>query len=138
MMASSPASPRVVVPTKALPAPRFRYSPVVVAHPFAFVSGLVGLDPATGALATGGAYGQTVQILANFTALLQEQGWSLSQLVVARLFCTSPDGAASMNQAWEELFKDEVPPARTSVIVAGLPLGAEVEIEFQLVLTQGA
>ena len=127
MMAPSSASGRVVVPTEALPAPRFRYSPVVVAHPFAFVSGLVGL-----------AYEQTVQILANFTALLKEQGWSLSQLVVARLFCTSPEGAARMNQAWEELFKDEVPPARTSVIVAGLPLGAEVEIEFQLVLTQGA
>ncbi|GGX23679.1 hypothetical protein GCM10007242_33830 [Pigmentiphaga litoralis] len=41
-----------------------------------------------------------------------------------------------MNQAWEESFKGEVPPARTSVIVAGLPLGAEVEIEFQLVVAQ--
>ena len=137
-MVFDPSSARRVATTEVLPAPRFRYSPVVVAHPFAFVSGLVGLDPATGALATGGAYGQTVQILANFTALLQEQGWSLSQLVVARLFCTSSEGAAKMNRAWEELFKDDVPPARTSVIVAGLPLGAEVEIEFQLVLTQGA
>ena len=137
-MSSDSTNTRVVVTTQALPAPRFRYSPVVVAHPFAFVSGLVGLDPATGALAPGGAYEQTVQILANFTALLREQGWSLSQLVVARLFCTSPEGASMMNQAWEELFKEEVPPARTSVIVAGLPLGAEVEIEFQLVVKQGA
>ncbi|WP_189614717.1 RidA family protein [Pigmentiphaga litoralis] len=60
----------------------------------------------------------------------------MSRLVVARLFCTSPEGAAGMNQAWEESFKGEVPPARTSVIVAGLPLGAEVEIEFQLVVAQ--
>ena len=65
-----------------LPTPRFRYSPVVVAGGFAFVSGLVGLDASTGTLAGGGAYGEARQILDNFAALCDEQGWSLDQLVV--------------------------------------------------------
>jgi 2-iminobutanoate/2-iminopropanoate deaminase len=125
---------RVVLPSRTLPAPRFRYSPVVQAGPFVFVSGLVGLDAATGALAAGGAYGQTGQILRNLGSLVDEMGWSMSQLLVARVFCAGVDVAADVNRAWDEAFADVLPPARTFVGVSSLPLGAAVEIEFQFLV----
>lgn len=131
-MSSTSRFNRVVVPSKALPAPRFRYSPVVRSGPFVFVSGLVGLDAATGQLARGGAYGQTAQVLRNLHTLVDEMGWSLSQLIVARIYCADADGTTDVNRAWDEAFADVTPPARTFVVVSALPLDAAVEIEFQL------
>jgi 2-iminobutanoate/2-iminopropanoate deaminase len=51
--------------SRVLPAPRFRYTPAVQAGPFVFVSGLVGLDPATEKLAHSGAVTETARILNN-------------------------------------------------------------------------
>ena len=132
-----PSASRRMPASSVLPAPRFRYSPVVVAGGFAFVSGMVGLDAATGRLADGGVYGETRQIL--FCAVSRaevghEQGWSLEQLVVARIYCADFARFADVNRAWEERFADVAPPARTSLGATGLPLGALVEMEFQLVV----
>lgn len=126
------ADPRRVVASKVLPAPRFRYSPVVAAGPFVFISGMVGLDAASGALAAGGAGAEAAQILANLRNLLAEQSWSLEHIVVARIFCSDFAAFPEINAAWEECFVAAVPPARTSVGVSALPLGALVEMEFQL------
>ncbi len=122
---------RRILPSRSLPAPRFRYSPVVQAGPFAFVSGMVALDAATGTLAEGGCYGQTAKILDNLRLLMEEQGWALGQLVLARIFCADFAAFAEVNRAWEAFFEGHDPPARTSVGVQALPLGALVEIEFQ-------
>lgn len=124
---------RVVLTSKSLPKPRFRYSPVIQAGPFVFVSGLVALD-AGGTLVGGGVYAETKQILANMKRLVQEMEWSLEQLVMVRVFCADFAAFADVNRAWEEFFLDIVPPARTSVGVSALPLGALVEMEFQLLV----
>ncbi len=137
-MPISPLLQRRVLPTRTLPTPRFRYSPVVQAGPFAFVSGLVALDAASGQLVGGGAYAETTQILANLRRLVDEMGWSLTQLLVARIFCADFSAFAEVNRAWDQFFADVVPPARTSVGVSALPLGALVEMEFQFVVDQPA
>ncbi len=129
---SSPA--RRIVASRSLPPPRFAYSPVVLAGGFAFVSGLVGLDPATGALASGGAAAETARVLANMRALADEHGWPLDRLVLVRLFCSDFSRFGEVNHAWETFFDGVVPPARTSVGVSALPLGALVEMEFQFVV----
>lgn len=125
---------RAVLPSRTLPTPRFRYSPVVQAGPFVFVSGLLGLEPGTGQLAAGGAYGQTAQVLRNVQALADEMGWAMSALLVARVYCVGPEASAEVNRAWDEAFAEVVPPARTFVGVSNLPLSAAVEIEFQFLL----
>lgn len=125
---------RRIVETTALPQPRFRYSSVVCAHGFAFVSGLVGLDPSTGRLAQGGVGAETRQILSNFTNLMKEQGWPLSQVVTARIYCCDMDEFAVVNSEWERVFSDVEPPSRTSIGVQRLPLDARVEIEFQIAM----
>lgn len=137
-----PAGPsqatRRTVASRALPAPRFRYSPVVQAGPHVFVSGMVALDAGTGALIDGGVFEQTAKILQNLQALVREQAWSLDQMVLARVFCTDFAAFGDFNRAWEAFFADTVPPARTSVGVNALPLGALVEIEFQFVVHPAA
>lgn len=134
MSIASASLERRVVASQSLPAPRFRYSPVIQAGPFIFVSGMVALDPATGKLAAGGAFAETAQILENLGRLIKEKHWSLDQLVTARIFCADFSAFDQVNRAWEAFFEGTVPPARTSVGVSALPLGALVEIEFQLLV----
>ena len=133
-MASIDRTQRHVVPSRRLPPPRFRYSPVVKAGSFVFVSGLVGLDPSTGALVPGGAHAQTRQVLKNLWALCEEHGWSPEQLVVARIYHAVDASPMGVNRAWDEAFVAVAPPARSFVGVHSLPLDAAVEIEFQLVI----
>lgn len=125
---------RVALPSRSLPAPRFRYSPVVRAGGQVFVSGMVALDAATGRLVPGGVFEQTQRILANLQGLVTEMGWSLEQLVLARVYCTDFESFPDLNRAWEAFFAAVEPPARTSVGVSALPLGAKVEIEFQFIV----
>lgn len=120
------------LPSKVLPKPHFRYTPVLQAGNTVLVSGMVALDPLTGQLLAGDAAAQTRQILANLNALLQEQGWQRHHVVLARIFCTDFSQFPAINQAWDNFFTQAPPPARTSVGVTALPLGALVEIEFQL------
>ena len=122
-----------VVTSRVLPAPKFRYSPLVRSGGFVFCSGLVALDPATGTLSGDTARAQAERILANLRALFEEQGWALAQIVLARLYVVDlPKHFADVNRAWEGTFGAEAPPARTSVGVVALPLGALVEMEFQI------
>ena len=135
---ASPApARRELLVSRSLPAPRFRYSPVVRAGQQVFVSGMVGLDAATGGLVEGGAFEQTRRILANLAGLATEMGWALEQLVLARIYCADFGTFPDVNRAWEAFFATVAPPARTSVGVSALPLGALVEIEFQFIVDEG-
>jgi 2-iminobutanoate/2-iminopropanoate deaminase len=116
-----------------LPAPRFRYSPMVKAGPFYQMAGMVALDATTGKLASGGPEAETRQILANLKKALPDFGLTLNDLLAATIYTTRFDEFPAINKAWEEVFTEaQPPPARTSIGVAALPLGATVEIEFRL------
>lgn len=117
-----------------LPAPHFAYSPVVRAGSFIHVSGLVGLDPAHGELVAGGMEAEVRQILSSLSSLCGELGLALDQLMLARIYCADFSQFGVINEVWQAFFQDRTPPARTSVGVAALPLGALVEMEFQFVI----
>jgi 2-iminobutanoate/2-iminopropanoate deaminase len=119
--------------SKNLPPPRFRYSPMVKAGPFYQMAGMVALAPDGSGLVAGGVEAETRQILANLRRALPDFGLGLDDLVSATIFTTRFEDFPKINKAWEEVFTPEVvPPARTTVGVAALPLGATVEIEFRL------
>jgi len=122
---------REILTAKSLPAPKFRYSPCVKAGPFYHMAGMVGLDPETGKLVQG-PYEETLRILRNITLAAADLGLALTELVSANIYTTRMQDFPEINKAWEELFTADLPPpARTSVGVAALPLGATVEIEFR-------
>jgi 2-iminobutanoate/2-iminopropanoate deaminase len=89
-------------------------------------SGQVGL--VEGALVEGGVEAQARQGLANLAALLESEGASLADVVKTTVFLTDMGDFAAMNAVYAEAFGDHR-PARSCVAVAGLPLGAEFEVE---------
>lgn len=114
-----------------LPRPRFKYSPVIKAGPWVIFSGMIALDRVSGALAPGGPGPETRKILSNLSAALPGLGLKPAQLASARIYTTRFDEFTAINAAWESWLGSADPlPARTSVGVVALPLGATVEIEF--------
>lgn len=116
-----------------LPAPRFHYTQCVRAGDILTLSGMIALDAATGKLADGGPGPEAAKILSNLALALRDLELMPSNIVSARIFTTRFDEFPAINGAWESFFpKTDPPPARTAVGVSALPLGATVEIEFQL------
>lgn len=101
------------------------YSPIVRAGEWLVCSGQVGLRD--GVLVRG-VPEQTRQALANVRALLEGEGASLDHVVKATVFLTHMGDFGPMNEAYAEVFGTHR-PARSTVGVAALPLGAAVEIE---------
>ena len=102
------------------------YTPVVRAGDFIIVSGQVGV--VDGALAAGGVAGQTTAALANLADRLAEMGASLTDVVKTTCFLIDMDSFDTFNTAYIESFGDHR-PARSTVAVRELPIGAQVEIE---------
>ncbi len=104
------------------------YSVAVKAGPFLFVSGQLGLDPATGDLVSGGVAAETRQALSNLKAILEAAGCGLEAVVKTTVFLRDMGEFSTMNQVYNEFFAQN-PPARSAIQAAALPRGAAVEIE---------
>jgi 2-iminobutanoate/2-iminopropanoate deaminase len=124
---------RQIVATDKAPAAIGPYSQAVHAGDFVFAAGQAGLDPTTGKLVEGGIETQTRQVLTNLSAVLQAAGTSLANAVKTTVFLTDMGDFKAMNGVYAEFFP-AAPPARSTVQVAGLPLGARVEIEVVAVV----
>jgi 2-iminobutanoate/2-iminopropanoate deaminase len=104
------------------------YSHAVRAGELLFLAGQIPLDPATGALVEGGVGAQTAQCLRNLEAVCRAAGTRLSAAVRCGVFVTEMSVFAEVNDAYASFFPSD-PPARTTIGVAALPLGARVEID---------
>lgn len=95
-----------------------------------FLSGQIGLDPATGEMVAGGATDQARQALANLGAVLDAAGLGPVNVVKATVFLTDMADFAAVNEIYAEFFAgSEFLPARACVAVAALPKAALVEVE---------
>jgi 2-iminobutanoate/2-iminopropanoate deaminase len=119
---------RQVVATEDAPAAIGPYSQAVCAGGFVFAAGQVGLDPATGKLAGDDVASQTRQTLENLEAVLRAAGSCLRHVVKTTVYLADIADFGAMNAVYAEFFTEE-PPARATLQVAALPLGARVEIE---------
>ena len=106
-------------------APVGPYTPIVRAGDWLVCSGQIGA--ADGELAEG-IEGQVAQALRNVSDLLVSEGASLNDVVKTTVFLADMNDYAAMNQAYLTAFVGHR-PARSAVAVAGLPIGARVEIE---------
>lgn len=113
-------------PVGAVSGPVGPYTPIVRAGDWLVVSGQVGI--VDGKLVTGGVQAELTQALANLAALLEGEGASLADVVKTTLFLRHIDDYAAVNKVYVEAF-GEHRPARSAVAVAGLPVGALVEVE---------
>lgn len=107
-------------------APVGPYSPIVRSGEWLATSGQIGLRD--GSLVTGGVRAQTAQALANLRQLLEGAGSSLAAVVKTTVFLAHMDDFGAMNEEYAAVFGDHR-PARSTIGVAALPLGALVEVE---------
>jgi 2-iminobutanoate/2-iminopropanoate deaminase len=116
------------VHTNAAPAAIGPYSQAVRAGEFLFVSGQLGIDPATKQLVEGGIAAQAERALRNIAAVLDAAGGTMEHVVKTTVLLQSMDDFPRLNEVYARFFPAE-PPARAAYQVAKLPLGALVEIE---------
>ena len=118
--------------SKKLVPPKFKYSQMIRAGSNYYCSGLIALDNDMGELVVGGIGKETEKILENLQVLMEEFSLGFEHLAFARVFAADFKDFSAFNEAWEALFNsiNVPPPARSSVGVDALPLGAAVEIEF--------
>ena len=119
---------KTIVRTDRAPAAIGPYSQGVRVGNLFFFSGVIPLDPDTGALVGADAAEQTAQVLQNIRALLASQGLSPQNVVKTTVFLTDIAAFGAVNAVYATLFETE-PPARSCVEVSALPKGALVEIE---------
>ena len=94
-----------------------------------FLSGQTPIDPTTGKLLDGDVAAQTRQVFANLVSVLAAAGRTLDDVIKVNVYLIDMDDFTAMNSAYAATFSAPY-PARTTVAVAGLPLGARVEIEL--------
>jgi 2-iminobutanoate/2-iminopropanoate deaminase len=104
------------------------FSHAIVDNGRVYSSGQVAQDPQTGTLIDGGVAAQTAQAINNIEAVLAAAGKSLQDVVKVNVYLTDMNNFADMNRVYADCFRAPY-PARTTVAVAALPLGAAVEIE---------
>jgi 2-iminobutanoate/2-iminopropanoate deaminase len=119
-----------VVRTEGAPAP-FQgapYSQGIVHEGLVFVSGQLGIDPASGDVVEGGIGPQTEQVMKNLAAILEAAGSSLANVLKATIFLADLGDFKDMNEVYGSHMGSE-PPARATFQVAALPSDVLVEIE---------
>jgi len=119
---------KTVISTTEAPAAVGPYSQAIAAGPFVFCSGQIPLEPETGTLIEGDISSQTERVLQNIAAVLRANGLRMEHVVKTTVFLTDLTHFAEMNTAYARYFPKE-PPARSTIQVAALPKGANVEIE---------
>ncbi len=117
----------VIKPAKSAPAVG-PYNHAVRIGDLLFCSGQIPLDPATGNLVAGDIRVQTQRVLENIKIILEDQKLTLANVVKTTVFLANLADFGAMNEVYARYFSADF-PARSTVQVAALPIGAIVEIE---------
>ncbi len=118
---------KVIHTTKA-PAALGPYSQAIETNGMLFISGQVPVNPSTGKVVEGGVIEQTEQVMKNIGAILDEAGYSFSDVVKSTCLLSDMSNFADMNSVYGKFYAD-APPARAAFAVRDLPLGVMIEIE---------
>jgi 2-iminobutanoate/2-iminopropanoate deaminase len=107
------------------------YTPGIATGDLVFLSGQLGLNPATGNLAEGGVKAEARQAMENLGKVLAEAGLGFENVVKTTIYLADINDFAAVNEIYGSFFpQGSVYPVRSTVGVAALPRGARVEIDF--------
>lgn len=105
------------------------FSEAVKVDDILYLSGQVGLVPATQKLIAGGITAESRQTMENISQVLTAHGYKLNDVVKCTVFLSKMEDFPSFNNVYKEYFKPEHLPARSTVAVSGLAMNAKVEVE---------
>ena len=117
-----------VINTEKAPKPVGPYSQAIEVGNTLYCSGQIAIVPETDQVLTGDIETQTRQVMKNISAVLDKAGYNFNNVVKTTIYLTNMADFPKVNAIYGEAFK-ELPPARSTVQVAGLPKGVNVEIE---------
>jgi 2-iminobutanoate/2-iminopropanoate deaminase len=120
---------RTAVSTESAPAAIGPYSQGMRVGDLLFCSGQIPLDPSSGELVKEDVEGQARRCLQNLEAICEAAGASLSNAVRCTVYLGDMSDFSRVNEVYAQFFSDGDPPARVTVAAAGLPKGADVEID---------
>lgn len=120
---------REPVTTSAAPAAIGPYSQAIKAGDFLFASGQIPLDPATGALVSGGIAEQTHRVLKNLAGVLEAAGIGFDKVVKTTVYLSDMADFAAVNEIYGTYFPQPA-PARATIQAARLPRDVKVEIDL--------
>ncbi len=104
------------------------YSQAVQAGPYLFISGQIPIDPNTGKIIADTIDEQTIQVLENIKAILNQAGLTLDHIVKTEVYLKDMQEFVAMNTIYASYFKSAIKPARQAMQVAKLPMDVRVEI----------
>ncbi|NOR20110.1 MAG: RidA family protein [Xanthomonadales bacterium] len=110
------------------PEAKLPFSEAVRVDHILYLSGKIGIDPATGKLAEGGISGETRQTMENIKTSLEKYGSSMAEVVKCTVYLADIKEWADMSKVYISYFPNN-PPARSALASSGLALGARTEIE---------
>ena len=125
---STSGARRVIRPEKS-PNTGLPYSPGILAGNTLYISGHLGRDPVTAKLAPGGIEGETRQSLANIREVLRAAGMDFKDVASVTAFIANFNDFEKFNAVYGEYFSNDM-PARATVQVAALNLGAKIELQM--------
>ena len=110
------------------PAPIGPYSQAIRSGNELFLSGQIGIDPATGEVVAGDIMEQTEQVLKNLCAVVKQAGFEFEDIVKTTIYLTNMNDFTAVNSIYAKYF-GVTKPARSTVAVAGLPRNVRIEID---------
>lgn len=119
-----------IINTSQAPAPIGPYNQAVRCGHLIFTSGQIPIEPRTGCMVEGGISEQSIQVLENLKAVLEEAGCMFDDVIKTTVFLTNMADFPEFNTIYAKYFGEANAPARSTVQVAALPKNAIVEIEL--------
>lgn len=117
-----------IISTDKAPAAIGPYSQAVEANGMLFVSGQIPINPAVGKIEAEDVSGQAHQVFQNIKAILDEAEYTFADVIKTTVFIADMALFPELNEVYKQYYQTDC-PARSTIAVKGLPLGALVEIE---------
>ncbi len=119
-----------IINTETAPAPIGPYNQAIKSGHLLYTSGQIPIDPKTGKMVSGGIREQSIQVLENLKSVIEAADSTLDDAIKTTVFLTDMADFPVLNTIYAEYFGEDSAPARSTIQVAGLPLGSLVEIEM--------
>ena len=119
-----------IVYTKNAPDPVGPYSQAILTNNTLFISGQVALDPNNGEMINSSIEEETIQVMNNLKAILNEVGFDFSNVIKSTIYLSDMNNFSKVNEVYGSFFSKNYVPSRVTVEVSRLPKDANVEIDM--------